>query len=386
MTVPRLRRVRLRNYRSIEICDVDLPAPLTFLVGPNSSGKSNFLDALRLVSDALRTSSLDEALTSRGGVGEVAARSHAAEGTVRMLYDLSLAEGSAEYSIELSLGPGAAATIDEVCGVVSYDSAVRHYFEASEDTVISSEPVLAPPGPGSLYLTRASNLTAFRPVFEALSRMTIYDFNVESIKAPQGPDPGNRLYGDGSNLASVFKRMKRDRPDLADIVVDYLSIVSPGVTDVTTLEVGSYQTLSFTQQRGTFPGRSVSDGTLRALAVLTAVYQPGSDIVGIEEPETGVHPAAAGILREALVDASSGRQIILTSHSPDLLDDPDLPSESIIAVRASDDATGPDGVTRLGPLNRAGQMALREHLFTAGELLRLDQLAPDQDLRAQADG
>jgi predicted ATPase len=380
MTVPRLRRVRLRNYRSIEICDVDLLAPLTFLVGPNSSGKSNFLDALRLVSDALRTSSLDEALTSRGGVGEVAARPHGAERSVRMLYDLSLAEGSAEYSIELSLGPGEAATLDEVCGVVSPDSGVRHSFEASEDIVISSEPVLAPPGPGRLYLTSASNLTAFRPVFELLSRMTIYDFNMDSIKEPQGSDPGNRLRSDGSNLASVFKRMKREHPDLAGIVVDYLGIISPGVADVTTLEVGSYETLSFTQQRGTFPGRSVSDGTLRALAVLTAAYQPGSDIVGIEEPETGVHPAAAGILREALVYASSDRQIILTSHSPELLDDPDLPVESIIAVRAA------DGVTQLGPLDRAGQMALREHLFTAGELLRLDQLAPDPDLRAQADG
>src|SRR5215475_1625541 len=393
MTVPRLRRVRLRNYRSLEMCDIDLPSPLTFIVGPNSFGKSNFLDALRLVSDALRTSSLDEALRFRGGIGEVAARPHTAERTVRLLYDLSLGEESAEYSIELSLGPGETAAIAEVCSVVSPDSAVRHYFEASQDTVISSEPVLAPPGPGSLYLTRASSLTAFRPVFELLSHMTVYDFNVDSIKAPQSPDPGNRLYGDGSNLASVFKRMKREHPemkrehpDLASIVVDYLGIISPGVTDVTTLEVGSYQTLSFTQQRGAFSGRSVSDGTLRALAVLTAIYQPGSDIVGIEEPETGVHPAAAGILREALVDASSDRQIILTSHSPDLLDDPDLPPESIIAVRAADDATRTDGVTRLGPLDRAGQMALREHLVTAGELLRLDQLAPDPDLRAQADG
>ncbi len=66
---PFLTRVMLRNYRSIEACDVEL-GPLTFLVGQNGSGKSNFLDALRLITDALRTS-LDHALRDRGGVHEV---------------------------------------------------------------------------------------------------------------------------------------------------------------------------------------------------------------------------------------------------------------------------------------------------------------------------
>ena len=62
-------RVTLRNYKSIAACDVS-PAPLSFLVGPNGSGKSNFLDALRFVADALR-SSLGDALSERGGIGEV---------------------------------------------------------------------------------------------------------------------------------------------------------------------------------------------------------------------------------------------------------------------------------------------------------------------------
>ena len=62
-------RVTLRNYKSIAACDVS-PAPLSFLVGPNGSGKSNFLDALRFVADALR-SSLGDALSERGGIGGV---------------------------------------------------------------------------------------------------------------------------------------------------------------------------------------------------------------------------------------------------------------------------------------------------------------------------
>jgi len=68
-----LTRVVLRNYKSIATCDVRLH-PLVFLVGPNGAGKSNFLDALRFVTDALRTS-LDHALRDRGGIKEVRRRS-----------------------------------------------------------------------------------------------------------------------------------------------------------------------------------------------------------------------------------------------------------------------------------------------------------------------
>ena len=60
-----ITRVFLKNYKSIAACDVWLQ-PLTFLVGPNGTGKSNFLDALRFVADALN-SSLGHAIRDRGG-------------------------------------------------------------------------------------------------------------------------------------------------------------------------------------------------------------------------------------------------------------------------------------------------------------------------------
>src|SRR5229473_8393742 len=70
---PFISRVTIRNYKSIAACQVDL-GRLMFLVGPNGSGKSNFLDALRFVADALKTS-LDHALRDRGTIKEVRRRS-----------------------------------------------------------------------------------------------------------------------------------------------------------------------------------------------------------------------------------------------------------------------------------------------------------------------
>jgi len=119
----------------------------------------------------------------------------------------------------------------------------------------------------------------------------------------------------------------------------------------------------------------MSDGTLRALGVLTALFQGNDDyapvLVGIEEPETALHPAAAGALREALFRAAERTQVIVTSHSPDLLDDPDIPIDSLLAVDAA------MGETRIARLDEPSRNALRERLFSAGELLRMNQLTPD---------
>ncbi|HNJ09814.1 MAG TPA: chromosome segregation protein SMC, partial [Plasticicumulans sp.] len=76
---------------------------------------------------------------------------------------------------------------------------------------------------------------------------------------------------------------------------------------------------------------------------------------------------------EALCVASTRTQIIVTSHSPELLDDPDLPAGSLYAV------VNEAGESKIAPIDPASRQALTEHLFTAGELLRMNQLAPDPD-------
>ncbi|WP_174284508.1 AAA family ATPase [Thiocystis violascens] len=86
-----LTRVVLRNYKSIGNCDVRLQ-PLTFLVGANGSGKSNFLDALHLVRDAL-AGSLDNALNERGGLSEVRRRSSGHPTHFGIRLEFSLGQG-----------------------------------------------------------------------------------------------------------------------------------------------------------------------------------------------------------------------------------------------------------------------------------------------------
>jgi predicted ATPase len=144
-------------------------------------------------------------------------------------------------------------------------------------------------------------------------------------------------------------------------------------------DLGNWETPEFAQavpgakSPWRFQAQSVSDGTLRALGVLVSLFAgTGSTLstVGIEEPESALHPAAAGVLLDALRDASERRQVIVTSHSPDLLDRHDFDLSEIRAVRSI------AGETKIGQLDEAGALALREDLYTPGELLRTDQLLP----------
>jgi predicted ATPase len=240
-----------------------------------------------------------------------------------------------------------------------------------------------------LYLVNASGRPEFRPVYDKLVTMGFYNLNPAVMKELQSPDAGELLHHDGTNIASVIGRLSQDEPTLLDRINEYLERIAPGIGNVHRESLGPRETLEFRQEVAgakhpwKFYAASMSDGTLRALGTLVAVTQLANrntpvSLVGIEEPETALHPAAAGALMDALRDAACHTQIILTSHSPDLLDEVDPESETLLAVQAS------QGTTEVGPVDPASRDALRTHLYSAGELLRMDQLHIDpQNLASQ---
>lgn len=383
-----LTRVVLRNYKSIASCDVRL-GPLTYLVGANASGKSNFLDALHLVRDAL-TGSLDNALNERGGLSEVRRRSsgHPTHFGIRM--EFRLRDGRCGYyafNVGALSGRGYEVQTEECVlggrGEGPYFLLDRGELKASSETTF---PALTS---DRLGLVGASGMAAFRPVFDALTAMGFYNLNPKLIRELQKPQDGRLLKPAGENIASVIGHLERAIPEAMTVIEDYLQIVVPMVHGVERKAIGPMETLEFRQAMSgakhpwRFLAQNMSDGTLRALGVLTALFQGNQadapSVIGIEEPETALHPAASAALREALQRASEQTQIIVTSHSPDLLDGPGLPADSLLAVVSN------DGETRIAPVDSASRAALQGALFTAGELLRLNQLEPDPEALAAED-
>ena len=370
-------RVRLRNYKSIAACDVR-PAPLSFLVGPNGSGKSNFLDALRFVAEALRRS-LDHALLERGGIQEVRRRSGGHPNHFGIRLDLQLPRAEGWYAFRVGAKPrGGYGVQQEECFVAGADG--HDHYRVKDGAVVGGT-IDNPPACASdrLYLVAMSGFPTFRPVYDALSGMGFYNLNPEAIRDLQAPDPGDLLKRDGGNLASVLSNLDR-RGKTA--VEEYLAAITPGITGVAPRTIGTRITLDYRQEvRGSqhprrFLASNMSDGTLRALGVLVALFQGDgngnrSTLIGIEEPEIALHPAAAGVLIDSLTEASRSAQVIVSSHSADLLDNRAISDTSILAVLSE------HAETRIGPLDEAGRSSIRDHLFTAGELLRIDQLHPE---------
>jgi predicted ATPase len=379
-----LRRVVLNNYKSIKECSVRL-GPLTFLVGQNGAGKSNFLEAIRLVSESLNTS-LEHALRDRGGINEVRRRSSGHPTHFGIRLDWVLPNGTEGiYAFRVGAKKkGGFEVQQEQCRIFPVGLQGENYFRVERGILKKSNFKVAPPASNDrLYLVSAAGFPPFRPLYDALSHMGFYNLNPDEIREFQPPDPGEILTRDGRNLACVLGVLEKGNESAHRQIISFLSKVVPGIQSVTVRHISKKETLEFRQRVGTnkapwrFMAENMSDGTLRALGVLTALFQSanGADkkplFVGIEEPEAAVHPGAAGVLRDGLRAASQTTQIAVTSHSPDLLDDKDISDESILAV------VNRNGETKIGPLDSAGRTSIRDRLYTAGELLRLNQLEPD---------
>ena len=340
-----INRVRLRNYKSIAACDVRLE-PLTLLVGPNGAGKSNFLDALRFTSQALRFS-LDHALRERGGIGDVRRRSRGHPNHFGVRLDLRLPGGEAAYAFSIGARPAGGYEVrNEECRILSTDPAQSGHFVTEKGAITRSSIRGLPPltQRDRLYLLPASSHAVFRPIYDVLSGMGFYNLNPGRIRDLQSSAPSDVLDRDGANLASVFGALKSRHPASADRIAQYLSVIVPGTVGVEPRTLGPKLTLEFLQRvRGDahawrFLANNMSDGTLRAFGVLVALFQSvgnsslAARFVGIEEPETALHPAAAEAVTDVLQEASETVQVVATTHSADLLDQRTLPARSLLAV------------------------------------------------------
>jgi len=383
MSNSRITRVVLSNYRSIARGIVKL-GPLTFLVGPNGAGKSNFIDALLFCRDALRTP-LDQVLAKRNtNLRSLLHQPPTQPDVLEMFFEFILENGQTGF-YAFRIGPHPTRGFE-----VQQEKCVIHspHLERSFDVqsgVLTSYDFGAPVAPlasqNRLYLVNASGIPEFQQVYELLSGMEFYSPDPAVMRVDLDTTGSSDILDtDGENAASVLDRLSRTQPGTKERIVQYLQAMVPGLDRVETSEFEFYKLLNFYMTTsGSLPSKflasSMSDGTLRALALLVALFQnAGSDspatLIAIEEPETGLHPAATAVLLDALREASESVQVAVTSHSSDLLDNPEIRSDELRAVYWE------NGGTEVRDIDDASRSALRDRLYTAGELLRMGRLQP----------
>lgn len=397
---PFISRLRLKNYKSIAQCDVRL-GPRTILVGPNASGKSNFLDALEFLCMAVAASP-NQALEERGGLEYVLrqvpkrSRSFSVAVEAAVPWWPKARETLASYEIEIGQAQ------DRARGaVVLHESCVLHgpggtstlsAGNGQADLALAGERSrrVATFEPGRLYLPVAATQVQgpFAQLYSGLLRPRFYHFRTENLRGPQRSSQSAVLRRHGEGLGDVLAALSADYKPAKARIDAYLSAVVHGATGIEGREIGGYKAVVLnTTVDGEvfeFGSEAMSEGSLRSAAVLAALFQPESldgrlPLIGIEEPEIALHPAAAGVLFDAITEASEHVQVIATSQSADLLDREDLDPADIRPV------TMRDGLTIIGEVDDASQEIVRQKLYTLGELMRGNQLSPQPSQEATPD-
>jgi predicted ATPase len=383
--VPRIRQIQIQNYKSIERAVVDLE-PFTAFVGPNGAGKSNFVDALVLVQESLSTS-VEGAFRRKPATNPLprwGARS-ASRMAVRLLVDL--ADGrEAEYAFQVAWVPREGFRIlHEKCTINGEEESG---FEVAGGQFIRPIPDIRPQlFPDRLALAAASATEEFRTLYDFLTGIRIYSVNPSATHIFFGAsemDPGEELQPDGGNTAAVLRSLQEHAPEISARVSQVLSRIIEGFQGVGTYTTSGRVSLKFAQDVGEdrpteLYTPEMSEGTIRVLCLLLAVYQPRRpSVLIIEEPEAKVHPAAAELVVQVLLDAAQDRQVLITTHSPDILDAKELSDSQIRMV------TMEKGRTIIAPLSSASRQAIRERLYTPGELLRIDELSQDVEAAQRA--
>jgi predicted ATPase len=448
---PFLRRVRIRGYKSIGFCDVRLQ-PLTILVGRNAAGKSNFLDALAFLRDAMAVG-VAEAVKNRGGWSSVASRitnSPAIEIEIEASYvcgrpvrrmqidesgnpapvttaqapNLAGHSLSARYTLQVVGGQNfppvvlresldlTDETTNETGGfdlrrsvpqsptpkndnknegiVISGGESLLHWKGGNVWSVASRQEISTlSPQRSDLCLLAVIGLQPFLELSEGLRFMGFYNFHPDAIRCYQKPNPGWLLEKDGHNLPSVIEGLNEIDTEAVQRVRDYLSLIAEEVEHFDVVRYGENETVRFRLRQDAgkpaleFDAASMSDGTLRALASLIAAFQIhlpfGPSVVGIEEPEAALHPAAMRALVDALDDATKRTQVLLTTHSGDLLSGRDVSPAQVLVARNR------GGQTHITPVDPASREMIQKELYSLADLQRMDKLDLDEaDLQRQA--
>ena len=311
--------ITLKNYKSFGEPQTVPLEPITVLVGPNNSGKSSFMSVGQFLRNA-HTEDLGAAITVEGGRTQLAHRPVVGDGQVEISWTTH-SDSPQHLLIPVKRDRGAPDPMSAL----------------TENPFVSSTSV-------------ALRVDAMRE------------------ESPLSPNPS--IATDGSGIAAVVMNWRSSLSPQALRLDDLVSKALPEIKHVLALlsETPGRARLVVQQRDGEqFDARRLSDGVLFFLGlVVHALNAPVDSVLFIEDPETGIHPRRISQIADLLrAVAAEGRQIVLSTHSPTLLDAFRDQHESIVLFRRGLNGTRVKRLTEVAELMRA----LDEHDARPGAML-----------------
>lgn len=385
---PHFLALHMTNFLSYKAATLNFNG-LIALVGPNASGKSNAVAAIKLLRE-IPIHGLPTAIARRGGFDQLRHRSAGRPNDPALRITFTV-DGGAESYYELKLGAVAGQRYR-----VKHESAEIFWqgrsfrWESDGKQVTSIDPGLLeedraqdadaadlierrstfPVAPGLSGMSSTAGFGGYL-VFRVLQQMQTVEVNPARVGELQEPSSIREFEPDGSNTTSIYEQLSA--PARTELI-DELAAIVPGITRIEVARLADRQTLKFVQETASGPrefyAKQMSDGTLRAFSILLAMLQPSKPVLlVIEEPEIAIHLGALRTLVDILHQQAETSQLVVTTHSADIVD-----SLSVEALRV---VWSEGGASRIGLVAAHTRAPVREGLVTPGQLLRSDALDPE---------
>ncbi len=364
MTSQLLTEIRANEFRSLREVRIPL-ASLSVLVGPNGSGKTNVLNALRFLASTVRFD-LQSAIAEWGGYEHVKRQNDSLGKFVSLGIEGVLTEHASlnardEYVLRFRRNPHGTLIRDESFTFkrtggkgrrirISGDraeitdegsDAIEQRLANARTTGLATLPKLADDQGGQ----------GIRTVAEFLSSIRVLEPDVEAARQPARMAPGG-IAADAGNLASSLYNLANSDDDAFGSLVDDMRFCLEGLTSVDFQPVGGpgKAVAVVLIERGVRAPVELADasfGTVRLLALLAAIHEPDPPpFTAIEEIDHGLHPYALDVLAERLRAAAEHSQFLVASHSPTLVNRL-KPDELVVCSR--DPETGESVIPAVDP-------------------------------------
>lgn len=382
-----IRRMRFIRFKSLQDASLEVGS-VNLLIGANAAGKSNAIRGFRFVADAIRAD-VETAIAPLGGTESAAFWGDADRSfCLEMEYyvpDPAAPRSRSDMSYRIQVGEhgGRPAVLQESLSIKRQRSVAgrpKMWLNAElgrGEAVKDPETAVREPfhtgDPGVLALKALGFLETY-PRIRALRRFVegwqFLAVNLEALRAPRRDMRADRLDSDAANLVNVLRTL-RETASYEAILRDLHTLIESVEGIETAVDRGQVNLL-LKEQAFTDPVDvlSVSDGTLRLLALVTSLHlMPEHALLCVEEPEHGIHPLVFGPLLDLIRERcpkGNARQVILTTHSPDLIDAAE--SEEVVTVER--DENGRTMLVRPDPR----KLAEWKQDFRLGELWRMRQI------------
>ncbi|MEO4048763.1 AAA family ATPase [Pseudomonas sp. CAU 1711] len=393
--IPRIESIRVENYRALRCVELDNLTPMTVLLGPNGSGKSTIFDVFNFLSECFQFGlrhawdrrGRGKELKSRGASGPIIFELKYREKpkTPIITYHLAIDEGSkgpevVEEWLQWRRGQnGKPFRFLEFCRGIgkAASGAAPDEDDKRVDTNLRSPDLIAVNTLGQF--TEHPRVAALR---EFITDWYVSYLSIDSTRNQPEAGPQERLSKGGENLPNVIQYLKEQHPERLEHIFSVLRTRIPRLERVEAEPMPDGRLLlqikdaPFEQP---VLSKFSSDGTMKMLAYLTVLYDPEPPrFIGIEEPENFLHPRLLPELAEECRAASEHSQLLITSHSPFLLNAMRAEEVRVLyrdeqgftqAVRASDIQGIPEFIkagASLGHLWMEGHFGLGDPLVNQG--------------------